>query len=146
MSKNKLQSIKGLYHAQEQALGRALQRTAAEREQQQQQEQDLQGLLAQYRDQHVRSASWSAEQALRFQRFYRQLMSTLSVQGELTSRLVQAEQLQRNAWRAAYQRRLGVEKVIDKQVAQAQEVAKRRERRGGKRPPAEGWSTLNEDS
>ena len=38
MSKNKLDSIKGLYRAQEQALGRELQRRVSEGEQQRQQE------------------------------------------------------------------------------------------------------------
>lgn len=145
MSKNKLDSIKGLYRAQEQALGRELQRRVSEGEQQRQQERELHGLLSHYRDQHTQAASWSAEQATRFQRFYQQLVSTLAVQGELTRRLAQAEELQRNAWRVAYRRRLGIERAIDKQAADAALVSKRRERRGVKQSPADGWSTLNED-
>ena len=144
MSKSKLDSIKGLYRAQERALGRELQRAVSEREQHRQQQRELDGLLAQYRDQHTQAGSLSADQALRFQRFYKQLVSTLTLQGELTHRLAQAEDIQRNAWRLAYQRRLGIERVIDKQAAEAAAVARRRERRA-RAPLSDPWSTLNKD-
>jgi flagellar export protein FliJ len=146
MSKNKLDSIKSLYRAQEQALGRELQRTVAEREHHSQQHQELNGLLTHYREEHVQATSWTAQQAVRFHRFYRQLASTLTVQGEMTQRLSQAEEVQRSAWRGAYQRRLGIERVIDKQIAEEAQVSKRRERRSPGRPPSDGWSNLNEDA
>ncbi len=143
MTKNKLDSIKNLYQAQERALGRDLQRTVAERAQTREQEDNLRDLLGQYRQEHVQTTQWSAQQAARFQRFYQQLMSALTAQGELTRRLTRAEALQRDAWRAAYQRRLGLERVIDKQAVEQEEVAKRRERRATNKPVAGSLTTLN---
>ena len=142
----KLDSIRKLYLAQEKLLGRELQRLRAERTQHEDQTQALHGLLAQYRAEHAAETSMSVEQARRFKRFYQKVADTLAAQDERSSRLSAAEDAQRQAWQGVYRQRLGIEKVIGKQVYSAGQTARRKERRASSRPADSGrWSRLNED-
>jgi len=148
LPKHKLESIRRLYDAQEKALGRELQRLREERDQHEEHTEALHALLAQYRVEHSEASSMTAEQARRFKRFYQQVVDTLAAQREHAERLSAAEDAQRDAWQGAYRQRLGIERVLDKQLYSSQLADRRKERRAPQRPRSpgrEGWSTLNED-
>jgi flagellar biosynthesis chaperone FliJ len=146
LPKPKLESIRKLYAAKEKSLGVELQRLRAEREQHREQTRALHAMLAQYDAEHSETSRMSAEEIRRFKRFYQQVVDTLAAQDEHARRLSAAEETQRDAWQAVYRQRLGIERVLDKQLYVDRQMARRKERRTVHRPPAApGWSTLNED-
>ena len=145
MAKHKLESVRKLYEAAEQQLGRELKALAHEQDQHRTQTQALSDLLSQCRDEHQQARSMSAAHALRFKRFYQRVVSTLAAQTAVGRRLEEVHSARRRAWLEAHRRKLGIERVMDKQIAQSHEQARRRERRSQRSAAGEGWSTLKKE-